>query len=68
MSFKKLHVSHVVAVGFMDAQQRRLKSTRNCAAESRSLDTGTKRFHLQGENGHPRSFTFSLYQEIHVIL
>ena len=41
----------------MDAQERRPKSNRKYAAESRSLDTGTKQPHLQGEIGYPGYFT-----------
>ena len=44
-------------IGLMDAQQRRPKSNRKCSAESRSLDTGTKRPHLQGKIGYPGYFT-----------
>ena len=49
--------SRQLRIGFMDAQQKRPKSNRKKSAESRSLDTGTKRTHLQGEIGYPVYFS-----------
>ena len=49
--------SRQLRIVLMDALQIRTKSNRNCAAESCSLDTGTKCPHLQGEISYPGYFT-----------